>query len=64
MKVCNKNENKNFVEHIKSAIDEAEQAIDTITYLSYPDINKRTIAKLNDSINILKDVLNACIFKP
>ena len=64
MKVRNKNENTWYKNHIESAIDELEQAIDTISYISYPDINKRTIEKLKDAIKIMDDALDACIFKP
>lgn len=64
MKIRNKNENIQFIKHIESAIDELKQAIDSITYTSYPDINKRTIATLEKAIDIMENVLNNCIFKP
>lgn len=64
MKIRNKNENIRFTKHIESAIDEIKQAIDCITYESYPDINKRTIATLEKAIDIMENVLNNCIFKP
>lgn len=64
MKVRNKNENIRYRSHIESSMDEIKQAIDTITYPSYPDINKRTIEKLKNAINIIDDALNSCIFKP
>lgn len=64
MKIRNKNENVQFARHIKSAIDEIEQAIDTITYTSYPEINQRTIITLKKAIDIMENVLNNCIFKP
>ena len=64
MKIRNKNENNRYKNHIESAIDEIEQAIDTITYSSYPDINKRIIEKLKSAINIMDDAIDACIFKP
>lgn len=64
MKVRNKNENNRYKNHVESAIDEIEQAIDSITYSCYPDINKRTIEKLKNTIEIMNDALDACIFKP
>ena len=64
MKIRNKNENRQFIEHLYNAIDEIEQAIDTITYESFPDINKKTIVTLEKTIDIIKNVLKNCIFKP
>lgn len=64
MKVRNKNENIRYRNHIESAIDEIEQAIDSITFSSYPDINKRTIEKLKNAIKIMDDAIDTCIFKP
>jgi len=64
MKIRNKNENRIFVDHVESAIDKAEQAIDSITYTSYPEMNKRTIEKLKKAIDMMEDALNMCIFKP
>ena len=64
MRIRNKNENQNFIEHLESAVDKAEQAIDNITYTFYPQMNKRTIEKLKKAINILEEVQEMCIFKP
>ena len=64
MKIRNKNENTKFNRHIATAIDEIQQAIDSITYTSFPEINRRTIATLEKAINILKNVSKNCIFKP
>lgn len=64
MKIRNRNENYRYIEYLESAIDKAEQAIDTITYMSYPDMNKRTIAELRKAIDIMDKMLNTCIFKP
>ena len=64
MKICNKNENTKFNRHIATAIDEIQQAIDSITYTSFPEINKRTIATLEKVIDILENVSRNCIFKP
>ena len=64
MKIRNKNENYNYVEYLESAIDKAMQAVDSITYTSYPEINQRTIAKLGKAISMMEDALETCIFKP
>lgn len=64
MKIRNKNENQRFIEHLESAVDKAEQAIDNITYTFYPQMNKRTIEKLKKAINILEEVQEMCICKP
>lgn len=64
MKIRNKNENKQFIEHLNNAIYEIKQAIDSITYESFPDTNKRTIATLEKTIDILENVMKNCIFKP
>lgn len=64
MKIRNKNENRQFIIHLESAIDELKQAIDNITYVSYPEINQRTITTLKKAIDIIENVLNNCIFKP
>ena len=64
MKIRNKNENVPYIEHLESAIDEIKQAIDSITYVSYPETNRRTIDKLKKAIIVLEDMINMCIFKP
>jgi hypothetical protein len=64
MKIRNKNENIDYTEYLKSAISEARQAVDAITYISYPEVNQRTIAKLNKAIHIMNEALDGCIFKP
>lgn len=64
MKVRNKNENVRYVDHLETAVDKVQQAIDNITYTSYPEMNKRTIAKLNEAVSILESVMNTGIFKP
>ncbi len=64
MKIRNRNENVQFIEHLKIAVDELEQAIDNITYISYPEVNQRTITTLKKAIDIIKNVLGNCIFKP
>lgn len=64
MKIRNKNENIDYTEYLKSAISEARQAVDAITYISYPEVNQRTIAKLNKAIHMMNEALDGCIFKP
>lgn len=64
MKIRNKKENTVYLQHLESAIDELKQAIDSITYVSYPETNRRTIDKLRKAIAIIEDMLNTCIFKP
>lgn len=64
MKIRNKNENQDYKKYLESAINEAKRAIDSITYESYPDTNKRTIAELENIINTIRRIQNACIFKP
>lgn len=64
MRIRNKNENIEFVNNIKSAIEDVEQAIDGVTYISYPEMNKRTRENLRKAIAIMEDTLNMCIFKP
>lgn len=64
MKVRNKNENVEYLHHLEIAIDQVQQAIDCITYSAYPELNRRTIAKLENIINALDTVTAAPIFKP
>ena len=64
MKVRTKSENHNFREHLESAIDNAQQSMDAITYTMYPEMNKRTIEKLKKAVDLMEDALEACIFKP
>lgn len=64
MKIRNKNENRDYTEYLKSAISEAKQALDTITYESYPEINQRTIARLRKAIHVMNEAIDTPIFKP
>lgn len=64
MKIRNKNENQDYKKYLESAINETKRAIDAITYESYPNTNKRTVAELENIINTIRSVQNACIFKP
>lgn len=64
MKVRNKNDNLKYVDHLEEAIDKVEQAIDNITYSSYPELNKRLIAKLQEVAEFLDTCSHAAVFKP
>lgn len=64
MKIRNKNENNRYIKYLESAIDEAQQSIDSITYSTYPEINRRTIKKIKEAIELMEDAMEACIFKP
>lgn len=64
MKIRNKNDNMEYTEFLKSAISEAKQAVDAITYESYPEINQRTIARLRKVIHVMNEVIDTPIFKP
>ena len=63
-KCCNMEENCRFAEYLASAVDKAEQAISSILYPDYPEINKETIAKIQSAIDIMEDALDSDIFKP
>lgn len=64
MKVRSKNENVRYADYIETAMDYIEQAVDSITYSAYPEMNRRTIAKLKEAISILDAASAAPIFKP
>jgi hypothetical protein len=64
MKLRSKIEKAPYVAYLTSAISEVEQAIDSITYTAYPELNKRTIDKLQEIIDLLDKASVACIFKP
>jgi hypothetical protein len=64
MKVRNRNENLNYIKHLKAAIDQIEQAVDSVTYVVYPELNQRLIAKLNEAADLLKACAHTGIFKP
>lgn len=64
MKIRTQKENNCFINYLKSAIDKAEQTVDTISYTFYPEINKEAITKLKKAIDIMEDVLDMDIFKP
>lgn len=56
--------NNRFMEYLESAIDKAEQAIGSISYSSYPEINKEVIAKIEKAIALMEDALDMEISKP
>lgn len=64
MKIRNKKENSNYVDYLETAIDQLEQAIDSVTYPSYPGLNQRLIDKLTEVVNTLDTCSRAGIFKP
>lgn len=53
-----------FMEYLESAIDKAGQAISSISYSSYPEINKDPITTLRQAITLMTDVLDMEIHKP
>lgn len=56
--------NNHFVEYLESAIDKAEQAVSSISYYSYPEINKEVIETIEKAIDFLEDALDMEIFRP
>lgn len=64
MKIRTQSENYSFIENLESAIGKTQEAIGSISYPSYPNINKETIIKLEMAISIMEDVLEMDIFKP
>ena len=64
MKVRTKTENRRYVDFLEEAIDRVGQAADCITYSSYPEINRRIIAKLEEAMCTLEEAMEACTFKP
>lgn len=64
MKVRTKSENSRYVDFIEEAIDRVGQAIDSITYTAYPEVNQRLIAKLEEAMYTLEEAAEACVFKP
>ena len=64
MKIRTQNENHSFIENLESAIGKTQEAINNISYSSYPNINKEAIIKLETVINTMEEVLEMAIFKP
>lgn len=56
--------NSRFMEYLESAIDKAEQAVSSISYSSYPEINKDVISKIEKAVDLMKDALDMEISKP
>lgn len=57
------NENREYKDLIKSAIDKIDQAISTIFYTDHPEINRRLLKNLETIRDILKEV-DSDIYKP
>lgn len=64
MKIRTYNENHSFMDNLESAIVKTQEAISSISYSSYPNINKETIINLEMAISIMEDMLEMDIFKP
>lgn len=64
VKIRNKSENVDYTRYLKAAIDDIKQASDSITYTSFPEVNRRTIAQLKNAISTLEAMMSACVFKP
>lgn len=46
-------DNVNFCKYMDEAVDKSVQAISSITYESYPELNKVTIDKIKEAIKLL-----------
>jgi hypothetical protein len=64
MKIRNKKENSAYTGYLKIAIDQIDQAVDSVTYSSYPELNQGVITKLSEAIKLLEACTAAGIFKP
>jgi hypothetical protein len=64
MRVRNKKENSDYVEYLETAIDLINQAIDSVSYPGYPEINQNLIAKLEEAKGLLEACSRAGVFKP
>jgi hypothetical protein len=64
MKVRNKNDNADYVNHLKAAMCQIDLAIDSVTYVSHPELNKQLIAKLMEINSLLDTCTRIGIFKP
>jgi hypothetical protein len=53
-----------FYDYLESSIDKAELAINSISYSSYPEINKEVIAKIEKAITIMEEALEMEISEP
>ncbi len=52
-----KDENARYIDLMESAIDKAEQAIGSITYSSFPEINAELRKKIQNACCILEEAL-------
>lgn len=64
MKIRTGKENAHYINYLDTAIDQISQAIDSITYTVYPEVNQRLIAKLEEAVCTLEEASHACVFKP
>ena len=64
MKICTHNENYELIGNLESAIGKTQEAIGSISYSSYPNLNREAIIKLETAIMMMNDVLEMSIFKP
>lgn len=64
MKIRNKKENADYVGYLKGALDQIEQAIDSVTYVSYPELNQGVVAKLKEASRLLTACASAGLLKP
>lgn len=64
MKIRTHDENYRLIEHLESAIGKTQEAISSISYSSYPNLNRDAIIKLETAIMMMEDVLEMGIFKP
>lgn len=51
------NQNPEFIENLESAKDKIQIAISNISYIAYPDVNKKLIKDLEDIENSIEDIL-------
>ena len=64
MKIRTQNENYKLIENLESAIGKIQEAIGSITYSSYPNLNKEAIIKLETAKDTMEEVLEMDIFRP
>lgn len=64
MKIRTHDENYSLIENLESAIGKTQEAISSISYSSYPNLNRDAIIKLETAIMMMEDVLEMGIFKP
>lgn len=64
MKVRNKTENSQYIEALNDAVADINQAIDNITYVAHPEVNRRLIEKLEEALETIDEAKRAGIFKP